>query len=425
MLNYRVLLTMGLCFFLGTLLGMMIHLPGVSFHLNQMDSSTNPKFGELYRSQRAVLEDSSNTEAPAELDTEQEGPSIQSTVFVGKKMIHKKDLFGLNGAPQHRMKDIQGSLVQGCFWSDELEKFVPRGFTKNHQISWNNHLQSTRVVELSEGCGRMQNRRLVFEDASKACARYRINIDQIQGEIFSYYLARLLNLENVPASTTHKINVRNKLWKSVSTEIASSQWSDEKPLVLTQWINDLVPAYIPVYFRDNQNQLNPNEISIYNKTLSDLTELVQWSDLIIFDYLTANIDRVINNVFNKQWNSNIMEKPVHNLEKTRDSGLLVFIDNESGLFHSYRLLEKYSPYHEQLLKSLCIFRKRTSKRIKEFAENGRISEAVWQLFKRTEPEISANLVPQIPSKNGKILRERLRNVWRHIQKCQQMYGGSL
>jgi hypothetical protein len=38
-----------------------------------------------------------------------------------------------------------------------------------------------KIVKMGDGCGRMQNRMLTFRDASKACARYRLNIDQMQG----------------------------------------------------------------------------------------------------------------------------------------------------------------------------------------------------------------------------------------------------
>jgi four-jointed box protein 1 len=55
-----------------------------------------------------------------------------------------------------------------------------------------NNVNSMKIVKMGDGCGRMQNRMLTFRDASKACARYRLNIDQMQGEIYSYYLKSVI-----------------------------------------------------------------------------------------------------------------------------------------------------------------------------------------------------------------------------------------
>ena len=46
-----------------------------------------------------------------------------------------------------------------------------------------------------------KNRLVLFEDGSKACCRYRdgSNVNnQIQGELMSFYLGRLLGISNIP-----------------------------------------------------------------------------------------------------------------------------------------------------------------------------------------------------------------------------------
>lgn len=309
-------------------------------------------------------------------------------------------------------------IIDGITWTQSIHAVCPAGFTQSDSDSWASKLASSKFVKLEEGCGRMQNRMLTFADASKACARYRMNTDQIQGEIYSYYLGKLLNITNLPPTKLELVRPTDELWRQVHLNIARSQWVVDKVVVLTKWIDDLGPAYIPPEFRDSNIQLKPDSSSLSGKTGTELCELVQWSDLVVFDYLTANLDRVVNNMFNKQWNSQMMESPTHNLEKSKD-GRLVFLDNESGLFHGYRLLDKYSPFHEELLGSLCVFRKNLVDTVKRLVKEDSIEKELFNIFAESEP--LHKHIPKIPQKYLRILKQRLRDVVAHIDKCERTY----
>lgn len=326
-------------------------------------------------------------------------------------------------------KDLTSSdndvITVGVFWSDNVEQSCPKGFTPADETSWRNTATNEKFLAMNEGCGRMQNRLLTFQSSGKACARYRLNVDQIQGEIYSYYLSKLLGINNVPPSVLHLADSSKDQWRMVGEEVANAKWSEEKPLILSQWINGLSPAYIPREFRNLSRVLTPREVSRNTRKMDNkldnsesrtpLCELLQWSDLIIFDYLTANLDRVVNNLFNLQWNDKMMSKPAHNLERTSD-GRLIFLDNESGLFHGYRLLDKYAPYHESLLNSLCVFRKKTIDSIRRLVQNDSINDSIQALFEDNEP-LHRN-IPRIPAKNIKILKSRMHAVLRQVQKCE-------
>lgn len=306
----------------------------------------------------------------------------------------------------------------GVLWSDELANMCPRGFTVKDHANWQTRASSEKIVKMGEGCGRMQNRKLTFQDGGRACARYRLNIDQIQGEIYSYYLSKLLGINNVPPSTIQLADTTTDQWRMVSRELANAQWSEEKPVILSEWIEGLKPSYIPNLFRNLSKTIGPDSLTGENKEASVLCNLMQWSDLIVFDYLTGNLDRVVNNLFNLQWNDQMMSKPTHNLEET-SSGNLVFLDNESGLFHGYRLLDKYSSYHQSLLESLCLFKDTTIKAVQTFLRNDNIGEALQK--KLEENEVHHRHIPKIPVKNIKILKQRLGDVINQFRKCESLY----
>ena len=316
-------------------------------------------------------------------------------------------------------------VINGVYWSDSVEQSCPKGFSKEDHATWKQKAKNEKFVQMREGCGRMQNRILTFQNSEKACARYRLNVDQIQGEIYSYYLSKLLGINNVAPSVLQLANTNNDQWRRVGQEVGTAMWSEERPVILSKWIDGLSPAYIPTEFRNLSNVLRPKDVSrqfklngdkLFNENDgSSLCELQQWSDLIVFDYLTANLDRVVNNLFNLQWNSRMMSKPAHNLEKGT-SGNLVFLDNESGLFHGYRLLDKYSTYHKSLLNSLCVFRKQTIDSLRHFVATDSISDSLQSIFEANEPLY--RYIPRVPEKNIKILKSRMDDILRQVQKCE-------
>lgn len=312
----------------------------------------------------------------------------------------------------------QIKINNGVFWSDELKHLCPLGFNEKDHANWKARASSEKFVKMGEGCGRMQNRQLTFQDGGRACARYRLNIDQIQGEIYSYYLGKLLGINNVPPSTVHLADTTKDQWRMISPELANAQWSEEKPVILAKWIEELKPSYIPELFRNLSKTVGPDSLTAENRDTSVLCKLMQWSDLIVFDYLTANLDRVVNNLFNLQWNDQMMSKPAHNLEES-SSGNLVFLDNESGLFHGYRLLDKYSSYHNSLLHSLCLFKDTTIKAIQNFLQNDNIGEVLQKTLE--ENETLYRYIPKLPVKNVKILKQRLTDVLNQFRKCESLY----
>ncbi|XP_058060308.1 extracellular serine/threonine protein kinase four-jointed [Anopheles bellator] len=388
--------------------------------------------------------------------------------------IVEQMLAGVGGEPAREVRqaaeELDGVVRDGIYWGAQVERALPAGFDRHQSDSWTQYLREAQVDRLEVGCGRMQNRMLVFRDGTRACARYRQNTDQIQGELFSFYLGQLLNLTNLAPSAASIIDVDARLWSTATEDLSSAQWKPTKPVVITKWIGNLEPAGIPKPFQPLERHLNRYDVrnitegldkppspqhgprsaqdgvrrllldrlaapdgaapvpssrvpgtTLPPEVLERLVELAQWSDLIVFDYLIANLDRVVNNLYNFQWNADIMAAPAHNLARQTDSALLVFLDNESGLLHGYRLLKKYEAYHGLLLDNLCVFRRPTVAAL-EGLRAANVGRRLNALFERTTTAQIRDVLPPLPDKSVKILVDRIDRVLGQVHKCRETFA---
>lgn len=324
--------------------------------------------------------------------------------------------------------DVSGEAIQGIYWSQAVEDILPAGFGQEHADRWHSFTRRSSVVRLEEGCGRMQNRLITFENGTRSCCRYRQNFDQIQGEIFSFYLSRLLGLRNLPPSSLGLVRAQDEQWNNVRSSLSLAQWTEDRPVVYTQFLNDLEPAYIPEQLRGSDRHLNPTDMQRVSLSTEEeqqqLITLAQWSDLIVLDYLTANLDRMVNNMYNMQWNPAMMDSPAHNLARNTKTGLLVFLDNESGLLHGYRLLDKYEAYHKSLLDSVCLFRRSTVESLRSLQKARNVGDQLRRMFESQDEQL-VDYLPFLPEKSIKTLNHRIDRVLDQVAKCQTQYGGSL
>ncbi|XP_046382748.1 extracellular serine/threonine protein kinase four-jointed [Ischnura elegans] len=424
-------------------------------------------------------------EESASLPPPLESPSFQGVSFVTPsiegEVASAVAAAGAEAVPAP--KEEWPDVISGAFWGETIESAIPKGFADSDSVAWRRTVRSSAVVGLEEGCGRMQNRLLTLEGGIRACARYRQNTDQIQGEIFGFYLAGLLGMGGHVAPSSLAVVGRgasastNGLepgaevdrWAAVRGALGVAQWADGKAVVLTQYVDGLGPAFIPPLLRGGDKRMHPPDVksiirdgtrasSLANLQLNassdsslpvtrtalspallkHLTELAQWSDLLVFDYLTANLDRVVNNLYNLQWNPAMLDSPAHNLARlqgaapntlrpaspegsTLGEGHLLFLDNESALLHGYRLLPKYERYHASLLDSSCVFRRSTADAIRRLrAKRPEVGEALRRSFQNFDPEFR-DVLPFLPEKSLKILNLRIERVHEHIIDCQRRY----
>ena len=109
-------------------------------------------------------------------------------------------------------------------------------------------------------------------------------------------LKRLLILilaENPNWTFFFHFQVNSHQWNQVNEE----DWPSKSIVALIEWLPNLTKTTMPSILR--QKLLNPQKtpINVASNVLptldeSEIEHLVQWSDMLVFDYLTGNYDRV-------------------------------------------------------------------------------------------------------------------------------------
>ncbi|XP_066512611.1 four-jointed box protein 1-like [Hoplias malabaricus] len=274
---------------------------------------------------------------------------------------------------------------------------------------WWERTGSLRVIQLEAGCGRATNRLATLEDGSRVCVRYGVDQDQVLGETLSFHVATLLGINNVPPLVLTKPDPSWQKWSAVRDSIVTLNWSANTIVSLTKWVPNATQVSIPIQFR---KQLGTGG----NSTLENLTpsELLQWTDLILFDYLTANFDRVANHLFNLQWDRLALDRLTNNLLRTSE-GQLVFIDNEAGLVHGYRVLDRWEHIHQMLLNSTCEYRDQTVQRLTELNLCRKAAQHLRQVYEAREP--FAKELGFLSETHMLIFQDRVDTLYRHFLKC--------
>lgn len=362
-------------------------------------------------------------------------PGAQRLRLGGRAGVH--NLTAPIGSPDHHMNgDNEGSrrgeaaqlvspVEDGSFWSERLEEQLAAGFTEEHARAWRDRARAQRVVRLEPGCGRISNQLATFSDGTKACVRYGINADQVQGETLTYCLATLLGITNLPPIALSQLSGVGEQWAAVRKRVDGLQWSDRAVVSLTEWMANLTGVVTPALLRQESSGggaagggLHPLRHELQNKTRAELFELMQWSDLILLDYLTANFDRLVSNLFSLQWDPRVMERETNNLLRA-PRGDLVFIDNEAGLVHGYRVLGMWEKYHDTVLGSVCVFRRRTAQRVAELYARQDARPRLLELYQDTEP--LSPLLGFLSDEHAGLLQARIDTVHRHILHCREKY----
>ena len=320
-------------------------------------------------------------------------------------------------------------ISDSIYWSGSIETVLSSKMQENlpffDSASFKEKLAGKKLIDLQEGCGRIPNRLGILRDGSQLCFRYRTNQEQILGEIYSYHFSKLLDIQiNVIPPTLSIVNSSLPFWRYVTRQMQSSEWQNGHLSIITPYLKRTSPVEIPegLVNTDNKFLLYPNISLIRCSSQKTHLDLIQWSDMIIFDYLTGNFDRVVNNMFNLQWYARSLEEPIHNLLQSPNN-MWILIDNEDGLFHSFRLLEKYDKFLITLLKRICMFQKKTVENLEYLFEMSetKLSQRLLASVVQGEP-LAVKHLPEIPLANVKILKKRIKDVIDQITSCINLFG---
>jgi four-jointed box protein 1 len=190
---------------------------------------------------------------------------------------------------------------------------------------------------------------------------------------------------------------------------------------------------MPNILRQKLLNANKGSINIGSSVLptmdeTDIEHLVQWSDMLVYDYLTGNYDRVssMQDAAEKEDKPSILKETIHNLAMSETTGSLWFIDNESAFLDAYSLLydetsangSKFQRFHKKMLQTMCVFRKKTIHRLFALKQSMDPAQLLLEFVAMNEP-----LFEKLPKIHpNSVFREhfsqRINEVWSWIQECQ-------
>lgn len=287
-------------------------------------------------------------------------------------------------------------------------------------------VRKDKFVSLEIGCGRGKNRLGILSDGTKLCCRCReLQWRDIRGEFYSYHLNNYLGIFNAPPATLIKVNYSSPQWTNVQASLREAGWEDHTTIAVTLYVEDLtVETFPPILVKDGASVVTREYLNTASS--ADKHRILQWSDMIVFDFLIGHSDRIFNTLYNLQWNSRMLQRPVHNLLKTKQDDRLLLFDNESGFWQGYRMgwAEPYNyELQERYLKRLCIFRGRTVERIQfllqgsgNFEDKASASER-FARYVQVMDKNSFQMVEPLNVQQREEFENRLRLVMKQVKSC--------
>ena len=313
-------------------------------------------------------------------------------------------------------QSAQLDLPSEVYWSEDLETRRKTLFSDEQRKTFIANARTQKVVGLHKGCGTLKNRLALLEDGTKICCRYRDSPNELRGDLYSYYFNNLLRLWNVPPTTVVAVDYNSKQWENVLNEVELAGWEDGSDVIMVLFIEDLQGTNIPRALKADSSLLTRE--TVQNLTVEEQLHLMEWTDMVIFDFVIGHTDRLFNSLLNLQWNRHMMDKFVHNLEKTQH-GKLVLIDNESGFWVGYASARKKpANYNLQVLflQRLCIFRRSTVERLTWLYQSGQGDVLLEQLIQKEDNQ-SYNALRKLNLREREDFRSRLATVYDRIQQC--------
>ncbi|XP_064601631.1 four-jointed box protein 1-like [Liolophura sinensis] len=346
------------------------------------------------------------------------------------------------GSSQHRnpLKSVKGPYTQGVYWTDSAEQTVPKGKSNSELTSLLKYIRRQSVKRLLppewNRCGRPLNGIVYLKDGSSMCARYRgANSKFILGEVMSFSLSRLLGMDNVPPVVLSWVSPEAPQWAGIN--YTSLKWQDNQIVALIDWVPDInlqgsqvfIPPLLHKALR-NMSVVTPHILASQHLLPRELSQLIQWGDMIIFDYLTGNYDRYasMQDAAEKDGKPSILLEHVRNLKKSTKTGKLWLIDNESGLFDAYDLLymdrkPRFIHFHRQMLQTMCLFRRDLVERLESLMSTKRPDMVLYEYARHEEALLES--IPLDTSDPGNTyslfhnkFADRLQEVLQWVQQCK-------
>ena len=240
----------------------------------------------------------------------------------------------------------------GIFSEPELATFLVALRTSSLADIHNTNLGTWAARKGLNNIGTLSN-------GNKVLMKERANRYQMQSELFSYYLNCYLDLWNTPPTALGCAREKSdKTMLAEAPEDADDNGTTTCFIIskYTEGLHDTV--YVP----DHAISLD-----VVSRSPRELNRLLEWSDLFLFDFLTAHSDRLLDNSHQIVPHVDLIVplKKVPNLAQS-SSGNLILIDHESTFHRSYAKATAGSVKRQRqfyYLSTVSVFRRRTLERV--------------------------------------------------------------
>lgn len=313
------------------------------------------------------------------------------------------------------------------YWSSELESAFKPPFSARDRDDFISKTREESVVHLETGCGRLKNRLATLSDGTKVCCRYRDSKSALRGELYSYHLANLLGMWNVPPTTVLTIDYSSDQWRTVSQSAKDAGWEDDGDVIMVLYIEGLEQEFVPQLLRGT-NQTVTSKILAFGESSETISgenlvseeekiRLMQWSDLALFDFIIGHTDRLFNTLVNLQWNKHMYERCINNLLKT-SSGQLVLIDNESGLWIGYTMTPDKVSLQKEFLNKMCVFKRSTVQTLTDAYSSIRSAADILEDYVLKSDSKSYKALRKLSGTEKEEFNHRIAQALQHIQHCK-------
>lgn len=269
----------------------------------------------------------------------------------------------------------------GVFDARKMEKFA-----KNLR---SNNIADMQVSNMGSWAIRKKLNRLVtLSNGERVFIKVRYSHHKFQGELMSYYLNCYLQMWNVPPTAVACVNTSTREWINLTHPLSSSHRKFEC-FIATMHVEGLSDnVHMPNFFG------NGISLETISTTPRELGRLMEWSDMILFDFLCGHGDRLVNHLISRI-DFQVPLKRISNLVKT-SSGDLVLIDNEKTFHNS---LSNPAEHSRQLhyLKSVSVFRKQTVERVCQLCSEEDPTQTIEEYINIHDPVsllIASKLIPE-------------------------------
>ena len=242
---------------------------------------------------------------------------------------------------------------------------------------------------------------MTIDDGSAVFIKWRSHISELQGELYAYYLNCYLGLWNAPPTALLCVNPSTEGRGVIKGFPSFRKRRVIRCFVSTQYVQELKHGLYP-----------PTLITVRASTThNELRYLMQWSDMIVFDYICGHFDRMSDSLVLPPLNLEFSWNWVANVVQT-NTGDLILIDHETAFHIGYRVAEQSSAEFSRQahhFRKLSFYRKSTAERICHLCEYEDPASVLEEYIEAYDP-VSHSIVLRMADKDRLELKRRLLTV---------------